>query len=239
MSKASDWYPSKRQEQVDLVRIWISVFNETAKGSAGGSGTGGASVTKRAAWGIPDETFIELTTAWDEAQGALAVSKAEETRTAVSNARCKAAFAKLDKIARDVKRRYFFVPPLDDGDLVSLGLRPKDETPTPAGTPVDQAVVKVFLTGPHELGVRIEYVTGSADSPANKGYRIWYAVVPAGAEPPKSPEDLTKSFYTKRKRDIITFDFGDSGKTAHFAVQIENESGKKGPWGPMVSAVIP
>jgi hypothetical protein len=29
----------------------------------------------------------------------------------------------------------------------------------------------------------------------------------------------------------------DSGKTAYFAVQIENE-GKKGPWGPLVSALI-
>jgi hypothetical protein len=30
----------------------------------------------------------------------------------------------------------------------------------------------------------------------------------------------------------------DSGKTAYFAVQIEND-GKKGVWGPMVSALIP
>jgi hypothetical protein len=37
---------------------------------------------------------------------------------------------------------------------------------------------------------------------------------------------------------FMEFDFGDSGKTAFFAVQIENE-GKKGPWGPLVSALIP
>jgi hypothetical protein len=55
---------------------------------------------------------------------------------------------------------------------------------------------------------------------------------------PEDPDDLRKSFYTKRKKDRIEFDFGDSGKTAFFAVQIENE-GKKGPWGPLVSALIP
>jgi hypothetical protein len=37
---------------------------------------------------------------------------------------------------------------------------------------------------------------------------------------------------------VIEFDYGDSGKTAYFAVQIENE-GKKGTWGPLVSALIP
>jgi hypothetical protein len=41
-----------------------------------------------------------------------------------------------------------------------------------------------------------------------------------------------------RKKDVIAFDYADSGKTAYFAVQIEND-GKKGEWGPMVSALIP
>jgi hypothetical protein len=37
---------------------------------------------------------------------------------------------------------------------------------------------------------------------------------------------------------VIEFGFDDSGKIAYFAVQIENE-GKKGPWGPLVQALIP
>jgi hypothetical protein len=59
-----------------------------------------------------------------------------------------------------------------------------------------------------------------------------------GETPPANPEELRKSFYTQRKKDLIEFDFGDSGKTAYFAVMIEND-GKKGPWGPMMSALIP
>jgi hypothetical protein len=58
----------------------------------------------------------------------------------------------------------------------------------------------------------------------------------AAAKPPR-PEDLRK-FFTRRKKDVIGFDFGNSGKTAYFAVQVEN-GGKKGPWGPPVSALIP
>jgi hypothetical protein len=41
-----------------------------------------------------------------------------------------------------------------------------------------------------------------------------------------------------RKKDLIRFDYGDSGKTAWFAVVIEN-GGKQGPWGPLTSALIP
>jgi hypothetical protein len=40
------------------------------------------------------------------------------------------------------------------------------------------------------------------------------------------------------KKTIIKFDFGKSGKAVHFAVQIENE-GWEGPWGPLISALIP
>jgi hypothetical protein len=53
-----------------------------------------------------------------------------------------------------------------------------------------------------------------------------------------SPKQLDESFFTKRKKDVVVFDYEDSGKTAYFAVQVEND-GKKGPWGPLVSAVIP
>jgi hypothetical protein len=52
------------------------------------------------------------------------------------------------------------------------------------------------------------------------------------------PEDLRKSFFTMRKKEMIEFDFGDSGKTAYFAVIVEN-GGKQGPAGPLVSALIP
>jgi hypothetical protein len=53
-----------------------------------------------------------------------------------------------------------------------------------------------------------------------------------------SPDDLHKSFSTKRRRDLLEFESGDSGTMAYFAVQVENE-GKKGPWGPLVNALIP
>jgi hypothetical protein len=42
-------------------------------------------------------------------------------------------------------------------------------------------------------------------------------VVGSGETRPANPEELRKSFYTMRKKDLIEFGYGDSGKTAYFA----------------------
>jgi hypothetical protein len=137
-----------------------------------------------------------------------------------------------------MKRRYFLTPPLVDSDYIALGLKPHDTTPTASGIPTAQVTIETYLVGRHELGVKIIYVTGTPTDPANKGYRIWYSIVAPGETPPANPDELRKSFFTKRKKDVIEFDFGDSGKNCFMAVQIENE-GKKGPWGPLTNALIP
>jgi hypothetical protein len=140
---------------------------------------------------------------------------------------------------RFFRDRYFKMPPLTKEDWAALGFREKDEHHTPAGEPTAQVRAETFLRGPGELGFRIVYVSGDPQDRANSGYRVWYDVVAPGEAPPAKPEDLRKSFFTRRKRDFITFDYGDAGKTAYIAVQIENGSGKQGKFGPMVQAVIP
>jgi hypothetical protein len=195
-------------------------------------------VPKQSAWGIPGTALTEFTTRRSAARAALETAKNETTRTPVTNAQCKEAFDALINFMRDFKRRYFLTPPLLDSDLISLGLKPHDKRPTPSPAPTAQVTVETYLVGRHELGIRIVYVTGRPDDPGNKGYRIWYSVVAPGETPPANPEELRMSFFTKRRKDLIEFDFGDSGKAVYFAVQIEND-GKKGGWGPMVSALIP
>jgi hypothetical protein len=156
----------------------------------------------------------------------------------VANAQCREAFDAFIACMRDFKRRYFLSPPLLASDYVSLGLKPRDSKPTPSSRPTAQVTIETFLVGRHELGVRIVYITGDPGDKANKGYRIWYSVIAPGETPPSRPEELRRSFYTQRRKDLIEFEFGDSGKTAYFAVQVEN-GGKKGLWGPLVSALIP
>ncbi|MDR2193237.1 MAG: hypothetical protein LBP19_02045, partial [Treponema sp.] len=182
--------------------------------------------------------IAELDGLAQEADSALATAKNETTRTPVATARCRTAFEALTGKMCDVKRRYFLTPPLTEADYVALGLKPRDPTVTPSGTPSAQVMVETYLIGRHELGVKLIYVSGSPSDPANKGYRIYYSVTGPGETPPANPKDLTRSFFTRRKKDVVEFEYGDSGKTAYFAVQIEND-GKKGGWGPLVSALIP
>jgi hypothetical protein len=221
MAVTKDWLPSARSKILAMAGDWVSVCT-----------------VKQTYWNIPGTALTELTTLRDAARAALETAKNETTRTPVANAQCKEAFDALSGCMRDCKRRYFLTPPLLDSDLISLGLKPHDLHPTPSIVPTAQVTVETYLVGRHELGIRIIYVTGSPDDPANKGYRTWYSVIAPGETPPTDPEELHKSLYTKRKKDLIEFEYGDSGKAAFFAVQIEND-GKKGPWGPLVSALIP
>ena len=224
MSQKTEWMPGTRTGQLTLCRDWISVLT-----------TG----SKAAAWGVPQSRVTELESAATAAESALATAETETTRTPVATAACRAAFQAMIELMRDTKKRYFLTPPLvEPTDYISLGLKPHDRTHTLSGTPTAQVSIETCLVGRHELGVKIVYVTGDPNDPANKGYRIYYKVVAPGTAPPAAPGELIKSFYTKRKKDLMEFEFGDSGKTAFFAVQIEND-GKKGPWGPLVSALIP
>jgi hypothetical protein len=221
MSNQSDWLPGTRVTQLEMARNWQDV-----------AGTSGS------AWGIPPAVMQNFDVLAQAADNALETARNESTRTPVATAQCGEAFGALIDAMRDLKRRYFLVPPLLDSDLISLGLKPHDKHPTPSSTPTAQVTIETFLVGRHELGVRIIYLTGSPDDKANKGYRIWYSVVAPGETPPTSPKQLTNSFYTKRRKDLIEFEYEDSGKMVYFAVQVEND-GKKGPWGPLVKALIP
>jgi hypothetical protein len=221
MSQKTDWFPGTREGQLAMARDWQSVL-----------------AVKADAWGVPQNVVQELAALTATAAAALNTAKTETTRTPVATAQCKEAFEALADKMRDIKRRYFLSPPLTEADMISLGLKPHDTTPTQNGPPTAQVTVETYLLGRHELGIRIFYVTGSPADSANKGYRVWYRTTAPGETPPTNPEDLHKSFFTQRKKDVVEFDFGDSGKTAYLAVQVEN-GGKKGQWGPMVSAVIP
>ena len=221
MSKSADWLPNDRDGILNMAGVWISVCTP-----------------RSADWNIPDGALARLVTLREAAGAALRTARNETTRTPVANARCRETFEALIAFMRDFKRRYFLSPPLIDPDYVSLGLRLHDPAHAPYGAPTAHVKVETYLIGRHELGIRIIYEDGDPADPANKGYRIWYYVAAPGEAPPSGPEDLRKSFFTKRRKDVMEFDYGDSGKTVYLCVQVEN-GGKKGPWGSMVAALIP
>jgi hypothetical protein len=216
----SDWYPKSRADQIVIVRNWINIMDADT----------------RAAWSIPAPQFADLGALFGAAQTLLQKAQSSD-RTPVITEQCREAFEALETKARFFKGHFFLLPPLVTSDLINLRLRPRDP-PTPTGTPTAEAAVETFLLGRHELGLKIVFVSGDPDDKANEGFRIWYKVVPPGGGPVTDPTQLSESFLTRRKKDVLQFEYQDSGRTAWMGVQIEN-GGKKGPWGPLTESIIP
>jgi hypothetical protein len=221
MAVLIDWFPHARDAILTMAVNWVAILG-----------------VKGTAWGVPEAMCTELGALTGAAGSALEAAKNESTRTPVVTAQCKQAFKRLEAKMRDIKKRYFLAPPLEDADFIALGISPGDKVRSPAGKPEAQMRAEAFLVARHELGLKLVLESGNPDDPANKEYRIWYQVAGPGEAVPKGPEDLHNSFSTKRKKEVIDFGYESSGKTVYFMVQIEN--GKlKGPWGPMTSALIP
>jgi hypothetical protein len=169
--------------------------------------------TRAALWGIPAGVVRAPAASGDTAKPALAAAKNETARTPAAGAECKPAEEDSAAKMRGLKLRRFLTPPLTDADDVARGLKPRGRTPAPFGPPA--------------AGVKIACVTGSPAGRANKGCRIRYGVLSPDETPPAEPDEPRTSFFAGRKKDVRELGFGDSGKTAYFAVQIGND-GKKG-----------
>jgi hypothetical protein len=228
MSQKTGWLLSDHIGQLTMAKDWHRIAGANAVG-----------------WGIPAATLTGLGNRIQAANTALSTAKTETTRTSVATTQCKAAYDELTAAMWDMKRCYFLTPSLIDADYIALDFKPHDSKLRASSVPAAQVGQKAvgFLLRSlrraanstqlifrdsmlfgyrrivrHELGVTMIYVTGSPKDPANKGFRIWYNVIAQGETSPANPDDLRKFFFTKRKKDVIDFDFRDSGKTAYFAV---------------------
>ena len=123
-------------------------------------------------------------------------------------------------------------------DRVAMGLPIYDTTPTAIGDPTGQAEAGIAYPGRTQLELRIKHISGTPTI-ANYGCRIYYGVFADGETPPASGKDLRDSKFTRKKKELFTFDPADCKKTAWFCIRYENSKGAAGPWGPLFSANIP
>jgi len=228
MSKKTDWLPSKRNERLAMAEQWGEYIAE-----------------KNEVFKIPQPTLTKLSQAAAAAKITLAVP--ESARNAISNAQLKVAFDELAAIMRDIKKRYFHVPPLNDVDFAALQLKPKDTVPT--NVPPPSAAVDGILYFPMPAIVEIRKIRpfgGALVDLSTHGVRIHYGVMGAPDESdryrmtkrPNTGNDLPHSVFTRKRTYRFTF-AGDSGKEVFFCMRYENSKGETGPWGTMLSAFIP
>jgi hypothetical protein len=195
--------------------------------------------THCARWYIANpESF--LSEPWEDFKAKL--TKASEPNSGkVDVFASKEARKKAEKEARDFVQGFLvknkFVTPQD---RVTMGLPIYDTTPTAVSDPTGQAEADIAYPGRTQLELRIKHISGTpTDSNANYGCRIYYGVYADGETPPANGKDLRESKFTRKKKELFTFDPADCKKTAFFCIRYENSKGAAGPWGPVFSATIP
>ena len=232
----TDWLPAARELQLAMAKKWCAVLAEWWQ-----------------AWDVLRAEADELQRLANEAAACLARAEAPD-RNAVDTARCRTAFAALVRCMRGIKNRRFHGPPLSAADFAALGLHTHARAGTHVGAPVGQATADISYPGVSRLRLHLYGVDGGPhDTRADYGYRIYYGVLPAGGASVEEAtghgryllraailgEDLPHSIFTRRRRIIMDFPQEDSGKRVYFCIRYENAKGEHGPWGPMVSAVVP
>lgn len=226
--KRSDWFPTKRETQLAMAESW-----------------GEAIAEKRTEWNIPQTILIKFTAAITNASNEHRLP--QSGRNAVTNARLRMAFNELTALMRDIKKRYFFIPPLDEVDFAALGIKPKDTTLTTVPQPIISVDGKLLFPAVGMVEMReIKPAGEKSDARSTHGVRIYYGITGEPTETnrfrisnrPATGNDLPHSVFTRRNRH--RFDFtGESGKEVFFCMRYENSKGEAGPWGKIISAFIP
>ena len=219
--KNADWMPTKKEDKLTMSERWLEYGGENFE-----------------AWNIPPAAFTKLNAASLAAKNANSVPAS--IRNAMTNATLKTAFIELTAQMRDMKKRYFYDPPLTATDFAALGLKMKDTEPTPVADPVGLATANIKYPNAGALELHIKHLDSTpTDEKANYGFRIYFGVYAFDETPPASGKDLHESKFTRQKKMLFTFEPEQSGKIAYFAIRYENSKGKAGQWGGLISAIIP
>jgi hypothetical protein len=199
---------------------------------------------------IPEARCTELTNAYiDWVQ---AYSKTKLAHTSSDILAKNLARQRDEKILRDFNNEFIlyssFVTPEEKRDL---GNHLHDPHPTPVPQPHDRPEADIVYPGIHTVElVNIRRTPGivSDDPRSDYGVRIHFGILDPGpgafrvASPPKTGDDLPHSDFTRKKKYLFDFSEEDRGKTVYFCLRYENSKGGKegkGPFGPILNAVIP
>jgi hypothetical protein len=118
--------------------------------------------------------------------------------------------------------------------LRDMGFPEKDNSRTPKPTPRTYPRYWIEQVGARTLKVSYSVENGGRGSkpPESAGTRVFYGV-------PAKPEDLPASKWVTRCPHTFHFREEDRSKCAYFAARWENSKGDEGPWGEIISEIIP
>jgi hypothetical protein len=162
----------------------------------------------------------------------------------------KAAYARSKKVLSRFIQVWFrgFPDIVTPEHLANLGIPPIDNTKSTVPAPDNQVEADLTFPGIHIVELaKIRPVTGTPpDSRSDYGVRIYFGLSGPPSEKypfrlaqaPKRGEEIPYSVFTKKKNKRFDLE-GESGNTVYFCLRYENSKGEAGPFGPILSAVIP
>jgi hypothetical protein len=147
----------------------------------------------------------------------------------------------LEKACRELVQGYLARNPrVTREDREAMGIAVYDATPTPIPVPMGLPAADVSYPGGQLVQLLIRHIEGTPlDPKAEHGTKVAYDLFHVDEPIPARADQLHRSVFTRRKKHVFTFDQADSGKRACFCLRYENGKGDAGPWGQMITAVIP
>ena len=219
---SSDWLPRYRADRLAMAKTWTEVL-------AG----------RWSDWEIKEYEVADLLRHYNKARAAFDASNPDpETPGPVSSEAIKSAMKALVSYMRYVKERRFFVPPLTDADLVSLGLSPRGPMPVQQPVPSTVPEIETNASATRELMFRVrDFGSKGWAKPAYvHGFEFVWAIM---ENTPAQIDKLTNVVTAMGNPIKLTFDEADCGKRIYFAVRWLNNTLQPGPWSDIESAVIP
>jgi hypothetical protein len=206
-------------------------------------------------WLVPAADTAELAALTAAADAALQKAMSAGRTSAVTE-QCREAFTSLEAAMRAMKRHYFYIPPLTADDIIALGLKLHDSSPTRIGIPDILMAIAFSYPGVHMIGLHFSAQAGavSRDKRSLYQFAIRYGLMlpsgPATREQaqadhrlltavPSSPEELPCAFNTRRHSHRLEFGLDDSGKTLFITGCWLNPRGEAGAYCPIQSRLIP
>jgi hypothetical protein len=172
-------------------------------------------------------------TAWYTAYAAT-IGPRTQVQTEAKNDAKKAA----KKAIRPFVNQYLRFPPVTDEDRTAMGIPNRDTTRTPIGKPPTTPVFNTVIKG-------IGRVTIIFHDEGTESRRIPYGMngavisLKVSDTPITDPKQLDRTELATKSPHVSYFDEKDRGKTVYIALQWQNESGVRGEFSEIQSAIIP
>jgi hypothetical protein len=115
-------------------------------------------------------------------------------------------------------------------DLLAMGLKPRDDTPTRAPIPTDVPVGEVDTSThqQHTLHIKAGDLTGkNKPEKTIRGFEVWRTM---GDNPPSTDEEWTYVDFSSRSSIIVKYSLSEVGKTVYYRFRWVNTRNEKGPW---------